>query len=72
MVRKVQNDTVVRGGEEEDEVVEEALSPFSLGERRGQIQREITYLYLRYLIFYLFIECTSGTVNACDAKTTVS
>ena len=48
-MRKVQNDTVVREGEEEDEVVEEALSPFSLGERRGQNQRDYIYLYLGYL-----------------------
>lgn len=48
---EVLNDTVVREEEAGDEVAEEALSPFSLRERKGQIQREIALQYY-YLLNY--------------------
>lgn len=52
LVKELKNDTVVREGEEVDEVVEEALSPFSFRERKGQNQKEKErgYIYL-YIIF---------------------
>jgi len=55
MVKELKNDTVVLGEEEVDEVVEEALSPFSFsegkdkfGERNGE---RLHYIYLFSIIF---------------------
>ena len=45
LAEEMQNDTIVREEEAIGEVAEEALSPFSLKRRKGQIQREIALQY---------------------------
>lgn len=54
LAEELQNDTVVREEEAADEVAEEALSPFSFGERKGQIQREVTFV-LQYYNYNLLL-----------------
>jgi len=64
MVKELKNDTVVLGEEEVDEVVEEALSPFSFWEGKGQIQRE----KWRETTLHIFSSIIFSIINLISTK----